>query len=207
MNFASSSRDIGHRLHSGHRTIISYLELLYSYLSSTESNGFIREEKAQISLRSRSKRAGGKKRLMKEVRSSSHVSIVPSLSSSSHVFASPVSDRGNIIRTTSFSVSLYLNIRIPEICQEYVYERIGLVPTIELVSFTRVKWLPLHSIFLGRFRNSDSEPGIGRQQGQHPHCFIVHMDEISQNIKKVMELLIVKIGGRHSPWVCGGLFI
>ncbi|GJW31709.1 hypothetical protein Tco_0051741, partial [Tanacetum coccineum] len=48
---------------------------------------------------------------MKAVRSSSQVSIVPSLSSSSHVFASPVSDRGNIIRrTTSFSVSLYLNI-------------------------------------------------------------------------------------------------
>ncbi|GJR78120.1 hypothetical protein Tco_0148905 [Tanacetum coccineum] len=43
-------------------------------------------------------------------------SIVPSLSSSSHVFASLVTDRGNIIRwTTSFSLSLYLNIfaRIP----------------------------------------------------------------------------------------------
>ncbi|GKE22491.1 hypothetical protein Tco_1434003 [Tanacetum coccineum] len=44
---------------------------------------------------------------MKAVRSSSHVSVVPSLSSSNHVFASPVSDRGNIIRrTTSFLVSL-----------------------------------------------------------------------------------------------------
>ncbi|GJW67838.1 putative ribonuclease H-like domain-containing protein [Tanacetum coccineum] len=40
--------------------------------------------------RSRSKRARGKNRLMKAVRSSSHVSIVPSLSSSNHVFASPV---------------------------------------------------------------------------------------------------------------------
>ncbi|GJT90066.1 zf-CCHC domain-containing protein [Tanacetum coccineum] len=38
---------------------------------------------------------------MKAVRSSSHVSIVPSLSSSSHVFASLVSDRGNIIRRTA----------------------------------------------------------------------------------------------------------
>ncbi|GJV31058.1 retrovirus-related pol polyprotein from transposon TNT 1-94 [Tanacetum coccineum] len=48
---------------------------------------------------------------MKVVRSSSQVSIVPSLSSSSHVFASSVSDRGNIIRrTASFLVSLYLNI-------------------------------------------------------------------------------------------------
>ncbi|GJQ96637.1 hypothetical protein Tco_0007776 [Tanacetum coccineum] len=44
---------------------------------------------------------------MKAVRSSSHVLIVPSLSLSSHIFASPVSDRGNIIRqTTSFLVSL-----------------------------------------------------------------------------------------------------
>ncbi|GJY50268.1 hypothetical protein Tco_0441115 [Tanacetum coccineum] len=54
---------------------------------------------------------GRKNRLMKVVRSSSQVSIVPSLSSSSHVFASPVSDKGNIIRRTAlFSASLYLNI-------------------------------------------------------------------------------------------------
>nr|GEW29813.1 hypothetical protein [Tanacetum cinerariifolium] len=43
------------------------------------------------------KKYWGKNRLMKAVRSSSYVSILPSLSSSSHVFASPVSDRGNII--------------------------------------------------------------------------------------------------------------
>nr|GEV32627.1 hypothetical protein [Tanacetum cinerariifolium] len=43
---------------------------------------------------------------MKAVQSSSQVSIVLSLSSSSHVFASLVSDRGNIIRrTASFSES------------------------------------------------------------------------------------------------------
>ncbi|GJY60858.1 putative reverse transcriptase domain-containing protein, partial [Tanacetum coccineum] len=66
------------------------------------------EKKARILLARRSKRAGEKNRLIKAVRSSSHVLIVPSLSSSSHVFSSPVSDRGNIIRrTTSFSVSLY----------------------------------------------------------------------------------------------------
>nr|GFD11998.1 hypothetical protein [Tanacetum cinerariifolium] len=35
------------------------------------------------------KKSWGKNRLMKAVRRSSHVSIVPSLSSSSHVFASP----------------------------------------------------------------------------------------------------------------------
>ncbi|GJR14798.1 hypothetical protein Tco_0797450 [Tanacetum coccineum] len=47
---------------------------------------------------------------MKAVLSSSHVSIVPSLSSSSHVFASPVSDRGNIIRrTASFQYLVILN--------------------------------------------------------------------------------------------------
>nr|GEU96406.1 hypothetical protein [Tanacetum cinerariifolium] len=50
-------------------------------------------EKAWISLRSRSKRAREKNWLMKAVRCSSYVSIVPSLSSSSHVFASLVSDR------------------------------------------------------------------------------------------------------------------
>ncbi|GJZ54759.1 hypothetical protein Tco_0609952 [Tanacetum coccineum] len=46
-------------------------------------------EKAQISPPSRSKRDGGKSRLMKAVRSSSHVLMVPLLSSSSQVFASP----------------------------------------------------------------------------------------------------------------------
>ncbi|GKE32344.1 hypothetical protein Tco_1451666 [Tanacetum coccineum] len=63
-----------------------------------------------MSPRSRSKRVGGKNRLMKAVRRSSHVLIVPSFSSSNHVFASLVSDRGNFIRrTTSFSVSLFRN--------------------------------------------------------------------------------------------------
>ncbi|GJW48253.1 hypothetical protein Tco_0079899 [Tanacetum coccineum] len=43
------------------------------------SDSFSLLEKAWISPRSRSKKAGGKNRLMKAVRSSSHVSIVPSL--------------------------------------------------------------------------------------------------------------------------------
>nr|GEW05328.1 hypothetical protein [Tanacetum cinerariifolium] len=43
------------------------------------------------------KKSWGKNRLIKAIQSSSHVSIVPSLSSSSHVFSSLVSDRGNII--------------------------------------------------------------------------------------------------------------
>nr|GEV00315.1 E3 ubiquitin-protein ligase SHPRH [Tanacetum cinerariifolium] len=68
---------------------------------------------SRISSRSRSKSAGGKNRLMKAVQSSSHVSIVPSLSSASHVFASPVSDRGNIIRrTASFSPAMFLLLQL-----------------------------------------------------------------------------------------------
>nr|GEY86220.1 hypothetical protein [Tanacetum cinerariifolium] len=47
-----------------------------------------------------SKRVRGKNRLMKAVRSSSYVLIVSSLCSSSHVFASLVSDRGNIIKNS-----------------------------------------------------------------------------------------------------------
>ncbi|GKF56676.1 hypothetical protein Tco_0167016, partial [Tanacetum coccineum] len=46
-------------------------------------------------------RGVGQKESVEKARSSSHVSIVPSLSSSNHVFASPVSDRGNIIRRTA----------------------------------------------------------------------------------------------------------
>ncbi|GJS72842.1 reverse transcriptase domain-containing protein [Tanacetum coccineum] len=49
-------------------------------------------KKAWISPRSRSNRAGGKNRLIKAVRSSSHASMVPLLSSSSQVFASPTND-------------------------------------------------------------------------------------------------------------------
>nr|GEX18629.1 reverse transcriptase domain-containing protein [Tanacetum cinerariifolium] len=53
----------------------------------------------------------GKNRLMKAVRSSSHVLIIPSLSPSSHVFASSVSDKGNIIRrTTSFLADCFFDL-------------------------------------------------------------------------------------------------
>ncbi|GJU42714.1 hypothetical protein Tco_1195671 [Tanacetum coccineum] len=48
------------------------------------------------------KRAGESNRLMKAVQSSSYVSIVPSLSSSSHVFASPL-----VIRETSSGGQLH----------------------------------------------------------------------------------------------------
>nr|GEV24734.1 hypothetical protein [Tanacetum cinerariifolium] len=75
-----------------------FLSISFIRSQASVRNSFSCWEKAQISQRSRSKRAGGKNRLMKAVRSSSHVLIVPSLSSSSHVFASLVIERGNIIR-------------------------------------------------------------------------------------------------------------
>ncbi|GKG39789.1 hypothetical protein Tco_0463934, partial [Tanacetum coccineum] len=73
---------------------------------------------------------------MKAVRSSSHVSIVPSLSSSSHVFASPVSNRGKIIR-------------------------IGLVLPSNWFPLTRVKWLPLIANSLAISGIVIAEPGVG----------------------------------------------
>ncbi|GJT96793.1 hypothetical protein Tco_1092311 [Tanacetum coccineum] len=55
---------------------------------------------------------------MKAVRRSSYVLIVPSFSSSSHIFASLVSDRGNFIRSVLIIPSNWFPL-------------------------TRVKWLPL----------------------------------------------------------------
>ncbi|GJT47085.1 hypothetical protein Tco_0955800 [Tanacetum coccineum] len=91
MNLASSSRDMGMSSSSSVRITATF---------SGECNGFLKRhrleirfrvgKKARISPRSRLKRPGGKNRLMKAVRSSSHISIVPSLTSSSYVFASPV---------------------------------------------------------------------------------------------------------------------
>nr|GEW72674.1 putative ribonuclease H-like domain-containing protein [Tanacetum cinerariifolium] len=92
-------------------------------------------EKARISLRSQSNRAGGKNQLIKAVRSSFHVLRVPSLSLLSQVFASPMRDRGNIIRRTAlFSVSLYL---------------------------TWVKWLPLMVNSFAVSRMVIAELGVG----------------------------------------------
>ncbi|GJY02933.1 reverse transcriptase zinc-binding domain-containing protein [Tanacetum coccineum] len=75
-----------------------FLSISFIRSQASVRDSFSCWEKAHISLRSQSKRARGKNRLMKAVRSSSHVLIIPSLSSSSYVFASLVSDRGNIIR-------------------------------------------------------------------------------------------------------------
>ncbi|GJY53417.1 hypothetical protein Tco_0896984 [Tanacetum coccineum] len=92
---------------------------------------------------------------MKAVRSSSHVSIVSSLSSFNHVFASLVSDRGNIIRrTASYSVCLYLNITDSE---EFVnvFMRISFGSTIELVSFDESQVVTFNGKFICGFKNSD----------------------------------------------------
>nr|GEU60482.1 hypothetical protein [Tanacetum cinerariifolium] len=86
---------------SANLTLILFLSISFIRSQPSVRDSFSCWEKAWISLTSQSKRAGGNNRLMKAVCSSSHVLIVLSLSSSNHVFASLVSDRGNIIRRTA----------------------------------------------------------------------------------------------------------
>ncbi|GJS41179.1 hypothetical protein Tco_0566222 [Tanacetum coccineum] len=106
---------------------------------------------------------------MKAVLSSSHVLIVPSLSLSSHVFAfpvfaSPVSDRGNIIRqTASFSVSLYLNISQDS------------------------------KDFVNVFMNGDYGTGSHSDNTvSSPHGFVIHGIEVWKGNEKVMEVINVE---------------
>ncbi|GJV98263.1 hypothetical protein Tco_1553515 [Tanacetum coccineum] len=92
---------------------------------------------------------------MKAVRSSSQFSIVPSLSSSSQIFASPDSDRGNIIRrTASFYVSLYLNI------SQILRGTVLILPS-NWFSLTRIKWLPLIANSFAVSRIVIAGPGVG----------------------------------------------
>nr|GEX89913.1 hypothetical protein [Tanacetum cinerariifolium] len=101
--FYFENNEIGKKGLRVSRDSFSYKE--YGISQASVRDSFSCSEKARISSRSPSKRARGNNRLMKAVRSSSYVSIVPSLSSSNHVFVSLVSDRGNIIRrTASFSI-------------------------------------------------------------------------------------------------------
>ncbi|GKE76479.1 hypothetical protein Tco_1542599 [Tanacetum coccineum] len=76
---------------------------------------------------------------MKAVRSSSQVVIVPSLSSSSYVFASPVNS------------------------EEFVnmFVRIGFGSVIKLVSFDKSQVVTFNSKFIRGFRNSDYRMGVG----------------------------------------------
>ncbi|GJV31166.1 hypothetical protein Tco_1391566 [Tanacetum coccineum] len=98
---------------------------------------------------------------MKAVRSSSHVSIVPSLSSSSHIFASPMSDRGNMIRRMpSFLVSLYLNIsHIPRNSGMCFCGLVLILPS-NWFPLTRVKWLPLMANSFAVSGMVIAEPGV-----------------------------------------------
>nr|GEU55588.1 hypothetical protein [Tanacetum cinerariifolium] len=123
---------------------------------------------ARISPRSRSKRAGGNNGLMKAVRSSSHVLLVPSLSSSSQVFASSVSDRGNIIR-------------------------IDFGSSIELVSFDESQVVTFNSKFVCGFRNGDcgtksrSDNTVGS-----PHGFVIHGIEVLKGNEKVLKVIDIE---------------
>ncbi|GJR21693.1 hypothetical protein Tco_0970220 [Tanacetum coccineum] len=83
---------------------------------------------------------------MKAVRSSSYVSIVHSLSSFSHVFASLVSDRGNI--------SVFKHIIDSEEFMN-VFMRIGFSSTIKLASFEESQVVTFNGKLVCDFRNSD----------------------------------------------------
>ncbi|GJZ71188.1 hypothetical protein Tco_0635039, partial [Tanacetum coccineum] len=136
------------------------------------------------------------------VRSSSHVSIVPSFSSSSHVFASLVSDRGNIIKwTASFSVSLYYIIYSEEFMNVFV--RIGFDSTIELVSFDKSQVVTFNGKFVCGFRNGDC--GIGSRSDNtfgSPHGFIIHGIKILKGNKKVTEVIDIKNRSVNNFWLC-----
>nr|GEV11300.1 hypothetical protein [Tanacetum cinerariifolium] len=130
---------------------------------------------------------------MKVVRSSSPVSIVPSLSLSSHVFASPVSDRGNIIRqTTSFSMSVFKYFTYFE---EFVnvFVRIDFGSTIKLVSLDESQVVTFNGKLVCGFKNgncgteSQSDNTIGS-----PHGFIIYWIIISMNIKEVTKVTDVE---------------
>nr|GEU72355.1 reverse transcriptase domain-containing protein [Tanacetum cinerariifolium] len=120
----------------------------------------------QIACQSQSKSDGGKNRLMKAVRSSSHVSKVPSLSSSSHVFASPVSDKGNIIRRTASFLSFAKDLW--NACKQYGYVVDAFIPnkrskadiefTLMLLDSREQRCITAvsNSVIMGRKDNSNS---------------------------------------------------
>nr|GEV40396.1 vacuolar ATPase assembly integral membrane protein VMA21-like domain-containing protein [Tanacetum cinerariifolium] len=96
-----------------------------------------------------------------------HILIVPSFSLSSHVFASLVSDRGNI--------------------------RSVLILPSNWFPLTRVKWLPLMAKFVYGFKNGDC--GTGSQSGNtvsSPHRFVIHGIEVLKGNEKVTDVIDVK---------------
>ncbi|GJZ24162.1 hypothetical protein Tco_0561621 [Tanacetum coccineum] len=130
---------------------------------------------------------------MKAVRSSSHVSIVPSLSSSNHDFASPVSNRRDIIRrTASFSVSVFKHITYSG---EFVnvFVRIGFSSTIKLISLDESQVVTFNGEFIYGFGNGDC--GTGSRSDNtvcSSHRFIIHGIVISKNIKEVAKIIDVE---------------
>nr|GEU62526.1 hypothetical protein [Tanacetum cinerariifolium] len=104
---------------------------------------------------------------MKAVRSSSHVLIVSSLSSPSHVFASLE----------------FVN----------VFVRIGFGFTIELVSFDKSQVVTFNGEFVCGFRNGDCET---ESQSDNtigsPHGFDIHGIEVLKDNEKVTEVIDVE---------------
>ncbi|GJT59096.1 hypothetical protein Tco_1002629 [Tanacetum coccineum] len=108
---------------------------------------------------------------MKAVRSSSQVSIVPSLSSPSYVFASPINSEE------------FMN----------VFVRIGFGSAIKLVSFDKSQVVTFNSKFIHGFRNSDCGTGSWcDNMVSSPHGFIIYWIEIFENHEKVTEVVDVE---------------
>ncbi|GKA56549.1 hypothetical protein Tco_0755621 [Tanacetum coccineum] len=108
---------------------------------------------------------------MKVVRSSSQVLIVPSLSSSSHVFASSVNSEE------------FVN----------VFVRISFGSAIKLVSFDKSQVVTFNGKFIRGLRNSDCETGSWcDNMVSSPHGFIIHWIEIFENHEKVTEVVDVE---------------
>ncbi|GJS89387.1 hypothetical protein Tco_0772023 [Tanacetum coccineum] len=134
--------------------------------ASVRINSHVERRRKALILRGGRKRDGEKESAMKAVLRSYpmvFLYIVPSLSSSSHVFASPVSDRGNIIRRTTsfFSISVFKHITDSEEFMN-VFMRIGFGSSIKLVSLDKSQVVTFDSKFVSSFRNSDCRT----QEGQ-----------------------------------------
>nr|GEX13075.1 hypothetical protein [Tanacetum cinerariifolium] len=143
----------------------------------------------------------GKNQLMKAVRSLSHDSIVPLMSSSSHIFASLVSDKHHQADNFILGISVFKHITDSEEFMN-VFMRIDFGFTIKLVSFEKGQVVTFNGKFVCGFRNSDcgtrsqSDNTVGS-----PHRFIIHWIVILKNIKKVTEVIDVENWRIDNSWV------
>ncbi|GJS67599.1 hypothetical protein Tco_0682163 [Tanacetum coccineum] len=113
------------------------------------------------------KKSWGKELANERVRSSSHVLIVPSFSSSSHVFASLE----------------FVN----------VFVRIGFNSTIELVSFDESQVVTFNGKFVYGFRNGDCRTGSrSNNTVDSLHGFVIHVIEVLKGNEKVTEVIDVE---------------